>query len=148
MYAYRKPKDDEEVPVLVRNSSFGTPFSAITEMYSLPDYRGFDPTDIFSIFYAMFFGIMLSDAGYGLILTVACFFILRKYDIEGLTRKMIKMFLFCGIATVFWGAMFGGWFGDFIPSFTKTVFGHKVNVGAIWFNPIDDPTKLLIFSLL
>lgn len=148
LYAYRKPKDDEEVPVLVRNSSFGTPFSAITEMYSLPDYRGFDPTDIFSIFYAMFFGIMLSDAGYGLILTVACFFILRKYDIEGLTRKMIKMFLFCGIATVFWGAMFGGWFGDFIPSFTKTVFGHKVNVGAIWFNPIDDPTKLLIFSLL
>lgn len=148
LYAYRKPKDDEEVPVLVRNSSFGTPFSAITEMYSLPDYRGFDPTDIFSIFYAMFFGIMLSDAGYGLILTVACFFILRKYDIEGLTRKMIKMFLFCGIATVFWGAMFGGWFGDFIPSFTKTVFGHKVNVGAIWFNPIDDPTRLLIFSLL
>lgn len=148
LYAYRKPKDDEEVPVLVRNSSFGTPFSAITEMYSLPDYRGFDPTDIFSIFYAMFFGMMLSDAGYGLILTVACFFILRKYDIEGLTRKMIKMFLFCGIATVFWGAMFGGWFGDFIPSFTKTVFGHKVNVGAIWFNPIDDPTKLLIFSLL
>lgn len=148
LYAYRKPKDDEEVPVLVRNSSFGTPFSAITEMYSLPDYRGFDPTDIFSIFYAMFFGIMLSDAGYGLILTVACFFILRKYDIEGLTRKMIKMFLFCGIATVFWGAMFGGWLGDFIPSFTKTVFGHKVNVGAIWFNPIDDPTKLLIFSLL
>lgn len=148
LYAYRKPKDDEEVPVLVRNSSFGTPFSAITEMYSLPDYRGFDPTDIFSIFYAMFFGIMLSDAGYGLILTVACFFILRKYDIEGLTRKMIKMFLFCGIATVFWGAMFGGWFGDFIPSFTKTVFGHKVKVGAIWFNPIDDPTRLLIFSLL
>lgn len=148
LYAYRKPKDDEEVPVLVRNSSFGTPFSAITEMYSLPDYRGFDPTDIFSIFYAMFFGMMLSDAGYGLILTIACFFILRKYDIEGLTRKMIKMFLFCGIATVFWGAMFGGWFGDFIPSFTKTVFGHKVNVGAIWFNPIDDPTKLLIFSLL
>ena len=92
--------------------------------------------------------MMLSDAGYGLILTVACFFILRKYDIEGLTRKMIKMFLFCGIATVFWGAMFGGWFGDFIPSFTKTVFGHKVNVGAIWFNPIDDPTRLLIFSLL
>ncbi len=148
LYAYRKPQEDEEVPVLVRNTTFGTPFSAITEMYSLPDYRGFDPTDIFSIFYAMFFGIMLSDAGYGLIIAIASFFILKKYDIEGMTRKMIGMFFLCGVATVFWGAMFGGWFGDFIPAFTQTVFGHRVNVGAIWFNPIEDPTRLLIFSLL
>lgn len=148
IYEYREALEEEEVPVLVKNTTFGSPFAAITEMYSLPDYYGFDPTDIFSIFYAMFFGIMLSDAGYGLIITIASFFVLKKYEIEGLTYKMIKMFMYCGIATVFWGAMFGGWFGDFIPTFTQTVFGHKVNINPIWFNPIDDPTKLLIFSLL
>lgn len=148
IYEYREAGEDEEVPVLVKNTSFGTPFSAITEMYSLPDYHGFDPTDIFSIFYAMFFGIMLSDAGYGLLITIASVFVLKRYEIEGLTYKMIKMFMYCGIATVFWGAMFGGWFGDFVAVFAKTVFGSKVSISPLWFNPIDDPTKLLVFSLL
>lgn len=148
MYEYREASEEEEVPVLIKNTGFGSPFSAITEMYSLPDYHGFDPTDIFSVFYAMFFGIMLSDAGYGLIIAIASFIVLKRYEIEGLTYKMIKMFMYCGIATVFWGAMFGGWFGDFIPTFTQTVFGHRVNISPIWFNPIDNPTKLLIFSLL
>ena len=147
-YEYRDPEENEDVPVLIHNTRFGTPFSAITEMYSLPDYRGFDPTDIFAIFYALFFGLMLSDAGYGLVMTIFCAVVLHKYDLEGMTLKMIRMFLYCGIATVFWGALFGGWFGDFLPTFTQTVFGHKVPLNPIWFNPIEDPTKLLIFSLL
>lgn len=147
-YTYRNPKEGEEVPVLTHNTKFGTPFSVITEMYSLPDYRGFDPTDIFSIFYALFFGLMLSDAGYGLVMTVACFIILKKYDLEGFTKNMIKMFLYCGIATIFWGALFGGWFGDFIPTITRTASGHEIPVHPIWFNPVEDPTRLLIFSLI
>lgn len=146
-YEYRDPLEGEEVPVMIENSLAVTPFEAVTQMYSMPDYKGFDPTKWFAIFYAMFFGIMLSDAGYGLVITIATFITLKKFDLEGMTKKMVKMFMYCGIATVFWGAMFGGWFGDLIPVVADVLFGKKVEIKPIWFNPIDDPTRLLIWSL-
>lgn len=146
-YEYREPLEVEEVPVMIENSAAVTPFEAVTQMYSMPDYKGFDPTKWFAIFYAMFFGIMLSDAGYGLVITIATFVVLKKFELEGMTKKMVKMFMYCGIATVFWGAMFGGWFGDLIPVVADVLFGKKVEIKPIWFNPIDDPTRLLIWSL-
>lgn len=146
-YEYREPLEGEEVPVMIENSAAVTPFEAVTQMYSMPDYKGFDPTKWFAIFYAMFFGIMLSDAGYGLVITIATFVALKKFELEGMTKKMVKMFMYCGIATVFWGAMFGGWFGDLIPVVADVLFGKKVEIKPIWFNPIDDPTRLLIWSL-
>ena len=146
-YEYREPLEGEEVPVMIENSAAVTPFEAVTQMYSMPDYKGFDPTKWFAIFYAMFFGIMLSDAGYGLVITIATFVALKKFELEGMTKKMVKMFMYCGIATVFWGAMFGGWFGDLIPVVADVLLGKKVEIKPIWFNPIDDPTRLLIWSL-
>lgn len=147
-FAFRDPKEDEEVPVMVKNSNMVVPFEAITEMYSLPDYRGVDPTKFFAFFYAMFFGIMLSDAGYGLVIAVSCFIVLRKFDLEGMTYKMIKMFYYCGLSTVLWGALFGGWFGDFFQVFARTILGKEITIPALWFNPIEDPTRLLIWSLV
>lgn len=146
-YRFAPPKEDEEVPVLLDNKNFFVPFEAITEMYSLPDYRGFDPTSIFALFYAVFFGMMLSDAGYGILMTVACFVVLHKFKLEGNMYKMIRLFFYCGISTIIWGALFGGWFGDFIQVFARTVLGKEVVINALWFNPLDDPMKLLIFSL-
>lgn len=147
-YEITEPAEGEEPPVLLNTTKFAFPFQAITEMYSLPNYDGFDPTNIFAVFYAFFFGIMLSDAGYGAVLTIACWVILKKYPLEGTMEKMFKMFLMCGIFTVFWGVMFGGYFGDLIQVWASTVFGKTIEIKALWFNPMDDPTKLLIFSLL
>ena len=146
-YSFRDPQEDEEVPVALDNKSFFVPFESITEMYSLPDYKGFDPTSIFALFYAIFFGMMLSDAGYGIVMAAGCFIALKKYDLEGNTYKMIKLFFYCGISTMFWGAMFGGWFGDFVQVFSRTILGKEIAVNPIWFNPIEDPMTLLIFSL-
>lgn len=147
IYKIRDPEDEEEVPVLVQNGKYMTPFESVMEMYSLPDYRGFDPTKLYAIFYAMFFGIMLSDAGYGLIITAACAYIIKKYPLEGMMYKMSRMFFWCGISTVFWGAMFGGWFGDIVSVVSREFLGHEVVIKPLWFNPIEDPTRLLIWSL-
>lgn len=146
-YRFAPPEEGEEVPVLLENKSFFVPFEAVTEMYSLPDYKGFDPTSIFALFYAVFFGMMLSDAGYGIVMTVACLVIMRKFSLEGNTYKMMRLFFYCGISTIVWGALFGGWFGDFIQVFARTILGKEVVINAVWFNPLDDPMKLLIFSL-
>jgi len=147
-YEYRDPDDEEEVPVMIQNNSFNSPFEAITEMYSLPDYHGVDPTKYFGIFYAIFFGMMLSDAGYGIVIAVACFIILKKFALEGMSYKMIKMFFYCGLATIFWGAMFGGWFGNFFQTAAKIMFNKDITISPIWFDPIADPTRLLIWSLI
>ena len=146
-YTFRDPLEDEEVPVLLENPSVVVPFEAVTEMYSLPAYSGFDPTRIFALFYAVFFGMMLSDAGYGILMAAGCWVALKKFDLEGMTYKMVKLFFYCGISTVIWGALFGGWFGDIVPVFTKTFLGKEVAVSPLWFNPLDDPMKLLILSL-
>lgn len=147
-YQFKDPEEGEEVPVLLDNPKAVVPFEEVMEMYSLPSYWGFDPTKIFSIFYAIFFGMMLSDAGYGIVMAVACFIVLKKFDLEGNMYKMIKMFFYCGISTTFWGAMFGGWFGDFFTVFARNILGKEIIIKPLWFNPIDDPIKLFIFSLI
>ena len=147
-YEFADPDEDDIPPVLLNTTRFANPFSAITEMYSLPDYRGFDPTNIFAWFYAFFFGLMLSDAGYGLVLAVVCFIVLKKYKLEGTMKKMITMFSICGVFTIFWGVMFGGYFGDLIEVWASTVMGKTIDIQPVWFDPMENPTKLLIWSLV
>ncbi len=147
-YSFRPPQDGEEVPVLLENRSFFRPTEAITEMYSLPGYGGFDPTAIYSLFYIIFFGMMFSDAGYGLILAIGCAFILKKLEPAGTTEKMVRLFFYCGISTTVWGVLFGGFFGDAIAVFSNNFIGSRHSFDALWFNPLEDPMKLLIFSLI
>lgn len=147
-YDIQVPDAEEEVPVLLHNSGVATPFEAVTNMYSLPSRKDVDPTTILAPFYFIFFGMMLSDAAYGIILSALCFFVLKKYKPEGTIYKMFKMFFYCGISTFIWGALFGGWFGDFFQVAGKTLFNKEITIAPIWFNPMDDPMKLLVFSLI
>lgn len=147
-YDIQVPGEDEEAPILLHNSSVATPFEAVTNMYSLPSKKDIDPTTILAPFYFIFFGMMLSDAAYGIILSVLCAFVLKKYKPEGTIYKMFKMFFYCGISTFIWGALFGGWFGNFFTVAGETLFHKEVVIKPLWFNPMADPMKLLIFSLI
>ncbi|MBQ2924445.1 MAG: V-type ATP synthase subunit I, partial [Anaerotignum sp.] len=147
-YDIQIPDADEEVPVLLHNSSVATPFEAVTNMYSLPSRKDIDPTTILAPFYFIFFGMMLSDAAYGIILSALCFFVLKKYKPEGTIYKMFKMFFYCGISTFIWGALFGGWFGNFFTVAAETLLRKEFTIQPIWFNPLEEPMRLLIFSLI
>lgn len=147
-YEITDPEKGEETPVLMQNGAFSAPFEAVTKLYALPDSRGIDPTSYFSFFYALFFGMMLSDAAYGLIIAVATFVILKKYPLEGMMAQLMKMFFYCGIFTVFWGVMFGGYFGDIVTIVAKNFFNADVTIPAVWFNPLDEPMKMLTFSFI
>ncbi len=147
-YEFTKPEEGEEYPILLDNGSFVQPFESITELYSLPSSSNVDPTALMSIFYFIFFGLMLADVGYGLIMSLGCFIILKKFNIEGTMKKMFNMFFYCGISTVFWGVMFGSWFGDAITTIAKVVFHTDFVIKPIWINPIDEPMTLLIFSFI
>lgn len=143
-FAYvEDPKEDEPFPVLLKNPPIAGSVEMITEMYSLPDCRETDPNRVMAPFFIMFFGLMLGDAGYGLLLTLFTGFAVWKIKMEDSTKRFMKMMMYCGIATIFWGAMFGGWFGDLL---SRLLGGPDVNV-ALWFNPVGDPQYLLMWSL-
>ncbi len=147
-YEFKAPEKGEQTPVLLRESTLAEPFEAITELYSTPNSSELDPTPFLAPFYFLFFGLMLSDAGYGIILTVGCFILLKKFRLEGMFKKLVKMFMYCGISTFFWGVMFGGYFGDFIPVAAKSVLGIDITINPLWFNPTEEPMTLLVFSLI
>ena len=147
-YEISEPIKDESTPILLKNNKFATPFEAVTEMYSLPLATEIDPTAIMAPFYFIFFGLMLSDAAYGIILSAACFALMKKFKLEGTMKKLVKLLFFGGISTFIWGALFGGWFGDAVAVFTRTFLGREIAMPVIWFDPLEEPMKLLIFSII
>lgn len=139
--------EDEIMPIKFDNNAFVAPVEPVTEMFSYPSKNDVDPNPVMSIFYYIFFGLMLSDAGYGLLLFFGGLFITKKFKPEGTMGRMIKMFTICGIGTIFWGALFGSWFGDIIQQVGKTFFGVQIGELGIY-NPINDPMPLLILSFI
>lgn len=147
-YDIKKPEDGEEFPILMDNNSFIQPFEAITELYSLPSSSNIDPTVFMAPFYAIFFGLMLADVGYGAIMSILCFLVLKKFKPEGNIQKFMKVFFYCGISTAFWGVMFGSWFGDAIPAAAKLLFNSDFTIKPLWLNPMEEPMTLLLFSFI
>ncbi|MDO4805485.1 MAG: V-type ATP synthase subunit I, partial [Lachnospiraceae bacterium] len=149
----KEEKQEEEVePTLLHNNKYSRNYEPVLASYGLPKHGKVDPTFLMSIFYVFFFGMMLSDAGYGLMMAIGCFIVLKKCPRmgEGM-KKMLTMFMWCGVSTTFWGVMFGGFFGDVVDVVAKTFFGYageEAIIKPLWFNPLNQPMRLLIWCML
>jgi V/A-type H+-transporting ATPase subunit I len=148
---FEEPSEEEDVPIQLKNNAFARPLEWVLESFSLPGKGEVDPTFSMALFYYLLFGIMFADAGYGIIMIAACGFCLikGKNKIEGFTKDFLEMFLYCGISTVFWGVMFGSYFGDVFDIIATTYFGAtKVPViPPLWFFPVNEPIRMLTFSM-
>lgn len=145
-----EPAEDEDVPVLLSNGFFSAPLENITGMYSMPAKGDIDPTGFMAFFYYFFFGMMLSDAGYGLIISGVCGgLLLFKKNLERKWKNTLKMYLFCGLSTVFWGAMYGSWFGD-APAVICREFLHKDfnPLPPLWTDAVKDTMNVLIMCFI
>lgn len=141
--------EEEEAPVLLENNKIAGSVEGVLSSYGLPKKGEIDPSFIMSMFYIFFFGLMLSDAAYGVVVFVACAVVLKKYPrMNDGMKKTLRMFKYCGLSTLFWGVMFGGIFGDAVAVISRVFFGHEITVQPLWFEPLKDPMKLLIFSML
>ncbi|MBQ7960541.1 MAG: V-type ATP synthase subunit I [Clostridia bacterium] len=141
--------DGDDVPVLLKNNGFAAPLEGVLETFSLPGKGELDPTAAMAVFYYFLFGLMLSDAAYGIIMVLVCAFALWKFPkMKRGLRKSMKMYLYCGISTTFWGVMFGGYFGDAVQVIAKTFFNSDFTIPPLWFSPLDEPMRMLMFSLL
>ncbi len=104
---FRAPLDEETPPTAIHNKKLVVPFEAVTDMYSVPDSRGFDPNAVMSIFYFLLFGMMIGDAAYGVILSIGAYIVLRLKKPTGMFRKVTTIVMFGGLSTIIWGLIFG-----------------------------------------
>ncbi len=142
-----EPKEDEDYPILLKNPGIVKPVETVTEMYSLPAPHSMDPNRLMAPFFYLLFGMMVSDAGYGLVLVLATWFILKKFKPQGQSEKLIRLICYGGWATMFWGVIFGGYFGDTIQVAYKMATGNTLTIPYLM-NPSADPISVLVLSLI
>ena len=140
--------DNPDVPVLLDNGSFAGGVEGITEMYSPVSNKDVDPNPIMAFFYYAFFGLMLSDAGYGILMVLFAIFADKKLKASGSFKKTVNLAFYSGISSIIFGALFGGWFGDLIPVVCTTFLGiENPPQLALWLDPVTNSIKLLVYCL-
>lgn len=130
---FRAPGPGEEVPTELRNTHVISQFEGITNMFSIPEYGGIDPNAVMAPWYWIIFGMMMGDAGYGLLMALLIFIVKKIMKPKGNTLKLINVLLYSSITTIICGILFGSYFGQ--------------TWNPILFSPLDDPVKMLIVTL-
>lgn len=128
------PSEGETPPTYTKNSKFVAPFETITDMFSMPNQTDIDPNPFMSLWYWILFGIMMGDAGYGVLMIILFGILIKVLKPQGDSIKLYKVLLYCGITTIFWGVMFGSYFG--------------VTINPILVDPMTEPLKMLIISMI
>ena len=142
------PTEEEypEVPVQLKNNRITGPLNMVTEMYALPAYNNVDPNPLMAPFFILFYGIMMADMGYGLLMFIAGMVITKKYRPKGMSGNLFNLMSLCGITTFVMGAITGGFFGDFLTQIVLLTTGKDFALPAL-FTPLDDTLMILIGSM-
>lgn len=105
----------KSIPVKLNNNALVKPFELVTKMYALPRYDEVDPTPFLMPFYLVFFGMMVADIGYGLIMMIGTFLAIKCFNLDEGTSNFLKFFHILGWATVIWGFIYGSFMGVEMP---------------------------------
>ena len=139
--------EDEILPVAFQNNAIVSPVEEITASYSMPGKDDIDPNPLMAFFYYWFFGMMFSDAGYGLLMMAVCGVLGFSNILEAGKRRMLRMFFWCGVSTTVWGIAYGSFFGDLIGTVSKTFGSGKVEFTPVLIDPVNQALELLIISV-
>jgi V/A-type H+-transporting ATPase subunit I len=138
------PDPGEEPPITLANRPLTRPFEVVTEMYGMPMVCEMDPTPRLAPFFAVFFALCLTDAGYGLVLALIALLLMRRLP-EG--RKFLWMLFIGGIFTIIAGALTGGWFGDLFGTVIKADVLVNFRQKFFLYDPLKDPMPFFILAL-
>lgn len=145
------PAEEEypQVPVSLKNNWLTRPLNMVTEMYSLPAYGTVDPNPLMAPFFILFYGVMMADMGYGLLMMLASVVVLTKARPQKGMHDFFALLGLCGVSTFLMGALTGGFFGDFIPQLLKLLDPESTFVW-FWpplFTPLDNTLQILVGSM-
>lgn len=130
-----KSDEIDDVPIRLKNNDLNTSFENITEMYSMPKYDEIDPTPLLAPFFLIFFGMMVADIGYGLLVLIGSIIALKKFNLDKAQKQFAKFFFYLSFPTIIFGGIYGAFFGDLLP-LPKLIDTNK------------DVTTILILSIV
>ena len=145
------PEESEypQVPVKLKNNKFTNALNMVTDMYSLPAYGSLDPNPLMAPFFILFYGLMMADMGYGLIMIIAALVAMKKIKPRKGTLSFCQLLLYGGISTFVMGTLTGGFFGNALEQ-----IGIILDLGEGWgvlpslFNPMTDSMMVLIGAMV
>lgn len=141
----------DDAPVKLKNNKFAEPAQSILTMYAAPGKTDIDPTPVLAFFFYFFFGMMFSDAGYGILMIIATGLIIKIFKPDKKMYNNLKLFQYCGISTTFWGLVFGSFFGDAPAAIYNMFTGAEMTMADFFKWPTIDPQKdaltLMIISI-
>lgn len=141
------PEEYPTVPVKLKNNWLTRPLNMVTEMYSLPAYGSLDPNPLMAPFFILFYGIMMADMGYGLVMMLASLVVLKKKKPGGTMGHLFGLLGLCGVSTFIFGALTGGFFGDFLTQlFALLGVSDNFALPAL-FTPLNDTMMILIGAM-
>ncbi len=138
------PFTQEVPPIALENSqTFVRPFEVVTELYGMPNTREYDPSPLLAPFFFIFFGLCITDAAYGVIITLLFLYLMKKFKVTLGRVKLVGLLFFGGISTILMGAMTGGWFGDFASYLPPSLDGlRQMRLSLMLFDPME---QVLVF---
>jgi len=108
---YADPAEGELPPTATKNNKFVDAFESVTDMFSKPNPYEVDPTPVMSVWYWIIFGMMMGDAGYGLVMVLAIGLLIKKMKPKGNGLRLFRIIYYSGFSTIIWGILFGSYFG-------------------------------------
>ena len=143
------PTEDEypKVPVKLNNNKFTDALNMVTDMYSLPAYGSVDPNPLMAPFFILFYGLMMADMGYGIIMILAALVAMKKIKPRAGTLSFCRLLLYGGISTFIMGALTGGLFGD-APKVIAGMFGSEWQGLPALFSPVRDSNAVLYGAMV
>ena len=137
-------KDMENAPVFYDNPPWVKPFEFIMQLVAPPRYREVDPTPILAIFFPLFFGIMVGDVGYGLVILAFALVIRHRFQAIGFAKNLANILIISSIPAIIFGFLFGEFFGDLGENLGWL---HPVQVLGITWNRVDAMIPMLILAI-
>jgi len=143
VHSHRTARDEDDVPVDYDNPHWLKPFEVLTTTFARPLYNEVDPTPFIAPIFVLFFGLMMGDAAYGIILTFCGLFLYYRIGRADLSiRDLSYILVFCGISATLLGIIQGGWFGDFLPRY------FDISPPFVLLEPLKDPIAFFQLSLI
>lgn len=150
-YETLTPTEEEypEVPVKLKNNKLTNGLNMVTDMYSLPAYGSLDPNPLMAPFFILFYGLMMADMGYGLLMVIAALVAMRKIKPRRGSLSFCQLLFWGGISTFVCGALTGGFFGDALVKIGQ-ILGKPSGWGELpaLFSPMTDSMMVLIGAMV
>ena len=140
-YEIRPAEKEDNAPIKLKNGKISRAFEMLTKMYGMPDYGEFDPTPLLAPFYALFFGMCVGDAGYGLLLVLLGFYLKKKLSKS--MAGMMNLLITLGVATTVVGAVFNTFFGASLTDLNLPEWMNSLIISGKWDGTSYDKTMVI-----